>query len=72
MNDKLKTIVDSLTPERREQIALLDALRAGLRVEIAGVDITALPALPPELKKGPQRPEPPGGTAPERRPRRRG
>lgn len=57
MDPKVKAIVDALTPEQRERIELLDTLRAGLRIEAAGVDITALPALPPELRKQPALPK---------------
>lgn len=51
MEDKLKPIVDGAQDEaQRRRLAVHDALRARLRIEIAGVDIGALPRLPPELK----------------------
>ena len=73
MNDRLQAIAASLTDEQRARIEREDRLRAGLVVQMAGVDITALPRLPPELEKA-RRPAlaPPGKPPAQRQRRRRG
>jgi hypothetical protein len=72
MNDRLQAIVASLTDEQRTRIELEDRLRAGLVVQMAGVDITDLPRLPPELEKARRPAEPPGKPPDQHRRRRRG
>lgn len=75
MDKQLKAIVDGLTDEQRERLAREDRLRAGLGITMFGMDITALPSLPPELRKEEARqPEqaPPGSPPRHSRRRRRG
>lgn len=49
MDERLAALLASVAADM-DRLALIDALREALRVDLAGVDIDALPRLPPELK----------------------